>query len=195
MYQPNPITIVIVGCYASGKSTLARQLSLMPKFQYFTEVGGELRASSMCRSSQSCSIFDELVMFRELERDKMLLESLNEKKNLVLEQWHIGNIAYAKVRNPQVAQNYISRLKNTNTLQQFSPIVIFLEMDPKLISERITYEESQQSKDDALFFALWQRELIQTFSELRMKPIRVNADGSPSKIYDDVISMLGSIDI
>jgi deoxyadenosine/deoxycytidine kinase len=184
MQYSTPTTIVIVGCYATGKTTLALRLSQLSGFQYFVEVGGEIRARSKCRSPESCSIFDELVMFRELERDKTLLKTLQDKTSLVLEQWHIGNIAYVKVRNPQVAQEYLSRLQAASTLREFSPVVISLDMEPEAISKRISYASHEEFEQDLLFFAKWRCELEQTFSDLSISPIRIDATGSPSDVYN-----------
>jgi thymidylate kinase len=182
--------VVLVGCYASGKSTLAERLSEATNLRYYPEIGGELRKIAKCTSSQSCAIFDELVMLRELERDERLLRAHASGEVILLEQWHPGNLAYASIRSNTIVSEYLSRLETANTLIKFRPSVVLLDMDPALISSRVRYENSFQRAEDLAFFSKWRIAIEDVFEKLSISPIRVEADRDPVSVYEQTISRL-----
>jgi thymidylate kinase len=187
-------TVVVVGCYASGKSTLITSLSGSLRVDAYNEVGGVLRSKAKCTSLESCSVFDELVMLREMERDETLLRTLDGGRSILLEQWHFGNLAYIKARHPEILPEYFSRLLRTNTIQRFLPIVLLLELDPYLISTRVVYERSEQLVQERIFFASWSRALREILSELRTPYIQIDASKSPIEVLENALAELSFFD-
>lgn len=179
------ILLVLVGVYASGKTTLANTLSTAYGFTFFHEIGGALRSRSKCVASQSCSIFDELVMFREIERDNQIALA-SRSANIVLEQWHIGNIAYARIRNPLVADEYLARISKQGSIQQLTPRVVVLDFDPALISSRISYTSEDSRLIDERFFIQWKRELAWVLERLELPAVHIDANQASAKILVDL---------
>lgn len=111
--------IVSNGVHGAGKSTIGRLFVDRNRgFAYFPEIGGQLRREVSYNALQSKEDFDLEVIKRELARDEQLLISPNTP---VVETWHIGNMAYALARNPQLfliykealtrPYNYLNRLE------------------------------------------------------------------------------------
>lgn len=189
---PKVRTVIVVGCYASGKSTLIKNLNNTLGFEAHAEVGGVLRSKAKCISSESCSVFDELVMLREIERDESLLQILDCGKSVLLEQWHFGNLAYCKLRSPEIVREYFSRLERLDVIQRFVPLVLSLELDPDLIASRVVYERTEQLVQDKNFYAKWNMALREILADLGTPYISIDASKSPTEVFHRALNELSS---
>lgn len=140
-------TVVFTGVHNAGKSTLIEFLSNKEGFKSFPELGGELRSRAGCTSWKACEIFDELVMFREFERDKDILKTLPNHNVILLEQWHIGNIAHSKIRTPRVAKEYEERFERYLAETKLDILIIHLEIPIEQVIER---EAASLSAEDVM---------------------------------------------
>ena len=104
------ITIVLIGPHGAGKSTLGRVLAARLGCPFDDEIGERLRRAALQRDADAHaarpqSEFDQAVIEAELRRD----EEYSEPRTRVVETWHLGNLAYARLRSPEVAERYAAR--------------------------------------------------------------------------------------
>jgi len=99
--------LVIVGPHGSGKSTLGRRVAAYLGWRFDPELGEELRLKTLrmdrtAHAQRPQPAFDAEVLSRELARDR----EARGGPPRVVETWHPGNLAYAALRSPDVAQTY-----------------------------------------------------------------------------------------
>jgi len=101
--------IAVTGMHASGKSTATAYLASLGYFVH-AELGWALRQHQLFEDPDSRTLigsqlewFDNLVLEAELQRDDFLA-SFSALPHCV-ETWHLGNLAYASVRSPGLAQH------------------------------------------------------------------------------------------
>ncbi|KKU18755.1 MAG: hypothetical protein UX29_C0019G0014, partial [Parcubacteria group bacterium GW2011_GWA2_46_10] len=87
-------------------------------------------------------------MKRELERDDSFLSQ--GIKAAVVETWHIGNIAYAEIRTPSVANEYKALL--TKQLLKYNPLFFFLDISEATFRERANKPVPLGIEEDQFIF-------------------------------------------
>lgn len=126
--------VVLSGINCTGKTTLGKFLE--KKGFRFEPQMGEVVSKKFDRGAGIFARegFDKLVMEYEFKRDSKLLKA---KEPIVVESWHPDNIAHARIRAPGVAKIYAQRFREQVRL--FDVLVIYLDLDPKIIFSRTTY--------------------------------------------------------
>jgi len=97
-----PVTLVLIGAHASGKSTLASRLAVLTGWVHAPELGWELRAARPSNSVECFApqpLFEAAVLEGERARDAARLTTA---ACAVVETWHAGNLAWAAVRSPDI---------------------------------------------------------------------------------------------
>jgi predicted ATPase len=170
---------VLAGVHTAGKTSLGLRLQEIG-YDFFPEVAMESIAGlSPWELGPS---FDESVIAEELARDSKLRM---HRQPLFVETWHIGNLAYARVRNPSVALKYEARVRAH--VSEFSPLVYFLDLKVDLLRERTAYFTHESDRTKAVsFYSHVRREFFETFGLLHVSPIIVDASR-------DFASVLGTI--
>ena len=118
-----PTIICLLGIHTSGKTTVGEKLHLLG-LPYYLEIGNKLIQTIDFSSPKAAEWLDREIMKQELERDDSFLSQ--EVKSAVVETWHIGNIAYAEIRTPSVANRYKAILKKQ--LNKFNPLFFYLDI-------------------------------------------------------------------
>lgn len=179
--------IVLNGIHGSGKSTVGSMLTQsFPQFAYFYEIGGKLRTEVNYNTMSSGLEFDKEVMNRELARDIELLKSSTIP---IVETWHMGNLAYAMNRSPELVKKYKSKLQKQ--LQLFEPIGFTFEISPDIFLQRISeYVPSEKLDDYIRFFNQISQNTFDIYSSLGIKHYVINNDGSLDETYQELIRLL-----
>ncbi len=113
--------IVLTGVHRIIGMANPASVKFSDEVSYFPSISDDLNQRGAPRHWESCPFFDELVMRQEMERDAVILPLLRKERAIVfVEQWHIGNIAWARARSSDIANEYETRLNNL--LQQFQGI-------------------------------------------------------------------------
>jgi len=97
------MTIVLLGCHGTGKTTLGVALARLTGIPFHDEVGRRLASDPGLRpagrtAAETQSAFDAAVFDEELARDA----SWPVSEPRIVETWHPGNLAYASRRSPVV---------------------------------------------------------------------------------------------
>lgn len=138
--------VVILGVHGSGKTTIGKFLN-SNGFAYFGEIGNDLRKTCSCNVLDSCYLFDREIMMKEIERDQVLL---SQKRTPAIETWHIGNIAFSRIRkNKEIAKEYEKRLQNQ--LKKFNPNILLINISDEIFVKRAS-ERGIKSKIRLLKF-------------------------------------------
>lgn len=103
-------TLVLIGPHGAGKTTLAWRIGRRLGWRIDDEIGARRRAEAQrldedAHALASGSDFDRAVCDAELARD---LAAMGPR---VVETWHVGNLAYARERNPALASELDPRLR------------------------------------------------------------------------------------
>src|SRR3990167_9321692 len=122
--------IILLGIHTSGKTTAGRFLENLG-FSFFSEIGEQIRREVKFDFLTPVEWFDREVMVRELARDQELLDS---PRPTAIETWHIGNIAYAMVRSPRIADTYFNELQCQ--LEFIKPICLLFQIEKEVFRVR-----------------------------------------------------------
>ena len=95
--------ICLIGPHGAGKTTLGLELADRLGVPFRTEIGRELREAALAQDANRHALqadvdFDRAVVEAELARDS----ALDGPGGFVVETWHPGNLAYARLRSPSV---------------------------------------------------------------------------------------------
>jgi hypothetical protein len=96
--------IVLLGLPCSGKSSVGKALQTKG-FHYEGEMATSFMMNGLKVGSDAPRDFDRVLMKSEFERD-----ANRSSEFTVIETWHPGNLAYARVRSPEVANEYEGKI-------------------------------------------------------------------------------------
>lgn len=170
--------LVFNGVHGAGKSTIARLFVERNRgFAYFPEIGGQLRREVSYNALHSKEDFDLEVMKREMARDKQLLI---DPKTPVVETWHIGNMAYALARNPQLFEVYRGAI--TKQLRLFEPTGIMLDITWDTFRSRITEKIGADEIDKlTAFYQEVLNNTIEAYKQFEIPHFRVKNEDFPDE--------------
>lgn len=105
MHNRFPLRICLVGPHGAGKSTLGAAVAQRLGVEFRDEIGRHLREAALAADPDQHALrfdadFDRRVIEGELERDA----ARGARHGFVVETWHPGNLAYARIRSPQVSR-------------------------------------------------------------------------------------------
>lgn len=187
-------TVILTGIHNAGKSSVIKNFMKRDGVRMYPELGGEIRARSGCTSWTNCSIFDELVMLRELERDNLILSDIQQYRNIVLEQWHLGNIAHARIRTPIVADEYEERLEKHLKLWPTPVGVLHIHLD---LEEMIKREGKRLSAEDAermvRFYSRLEDETKSLIEKFSLKCLVLNSNQPREHMLSKADLLLGEL--
>lgn len=100
-------TIVLIGSHGAGKTTVGRGIARALGWRFDDEIGERLRRQALARdplahAALPQSHFDRAVIEEELRRDR----EVAEQGPRIVETWHLGNLAYARQRSPEIGTAY-----------------------------------------------------------------------------------------
>lgn len=133
--------IFFCGPHTAGKTTILKTLKAENFFvEIGLEIGKELYYKRKLVTSEQGADFEFEVTNLELERDKKFLHTAG----LVgVESWHVGNLAYATLRNPAIVDELAEKMK-TSPLINFAK-GIYLDVPCEKIFERTkTFADNRQ---------------------------------------------------
>lgn len=136
--------IVLVGVHGSGKTSLGRRLQ-QDGFEFFSEIGTEMRYKTEKNVCESQEDFDLLVLEKETQRDT---ETIIKSAHPVVETWHIGNYAFALTRGTLI-EGYDELIEKQ--LRLFYPLIVKLNIDENTFLSRNT-EKNIDPHESFLFY-------------------------------------------
>lgn len=164
--------VVLNGIHGSGKTTLGTLLAESEGVRFYHEIGGELRKLSTDNALQSGDSFDREVMRREVGRD---VEIHASPGLAVVETWHPGNLAYARIRSPKVYEQYLRQFERS--LECFSPLFVYCEIGKDTFLARATEKVAPDQMEMLYSFYLGIREeTLRIYGMFGLSPVVVNND-------------------
>lgn len=105
-------TVILIGPHSAGKTTIGHGLAHALGWRFDEELGDRLRRQALAidpaaHASRPQPGFDEQVLQSELERDTQMADGGPR----IVETWHLGNLAYAKLRSPHAASRMADRVR------------------------------------------------------------------------------------
>lgn len=132
----NKHLIALTGAHRAIRQIAEETLDSFEGFSYYRDLEDSLRASAVCKQWDPCQVFDELLMFKEFERDGLVLSSLEaDSRCALIEQWHVGNLAATRVRSPDIAPVYEEKLvEQLSRLGSVGVAVFYISTDLQKVS-------------------------------------------------------------
>lgn len=181
-----PTVISLLGIHASGKTTIGEKLTELG-IPYYLEIGNELIKQVDFNSPEKVAWFDREIMHREVARDDEIFS--HESGVGAVETWHIGNIAYAQIRTPEVAAEYKELFKEQT--EKCNPVFVFLDIDEETFRKRANLDVPLGVEEDVFVFYRDIRDnILSIFEELDIQYHRVDATQPTDKVFEDVREIL-----
>ncbi len=181
-----PTIVCLLGIHTSGKTTVGERLHLLG-IPYYLEIGNELIKTVDFSSPKAVEWLDREIMRREIERDDLLLSQ--EEQVAVVETWHIGNIAYAQIRNPLIADEYKALLKKQ--FSKYTPLFFFLDISNETFKERANRLVPLGIKEDVfVFYENIKRNILSLFDEFNIRYHPIDANQEIDKVVQDISKIL-----
>ena len=101
------MTVILIGPHGVGKTCLGLAVSVLLGVPFHGELGREMAEDPSWRAPGGTAedeqgSFDEALFAAELRRDA----GWSPGRPRIIETWHPGNLAYARVRSPHVARRF-----------------------------------------------------------------------------------------
>jgi predicted ATPase len=171
---------VLVGVHTSGKTSVGLRLQ-RHGFMFFPEIAVDVIAGMRPWSLDAS--FDETVIGRELERD---IELRQQSNPFFVETWHVGNLTYARSRNPSIADRHEEQIRAR--MREFDPRVYFLDLMPELMRERTKYFISEPDRERAIaFYSEVRTEFFRVFKILEISPAVIDAAAPFEAVVADIV--------
>jgi hypothetical protein len=127
--------IVLTGAHKIVSAAISADSETFGRPHYYPDISASLKSRDLQNHWDSCPFFDELLMYREMDRDSEIVSLLKKTETIAfIEQWHIGNMAWAKARSSETGYEYEEKLHDL--LKQFEGVEIkiwFISTDPEKI--------------------------------------------------------------
>ncbi len=196
MEAKKKVIIPVLGIHTAGKSTVANYLKKCGYRVYF-EIAQELLNRGERVGTETTERIYELITQRELERDWDILKSNDEI--VIIETWHIGNLAHARVRGLKEAKRIETLIKRhiLEIMKKVEVVPIFLEIPIGKIFERTKYykeKEKNKRKNVLKFYKSLEKCYKDILKEFCLKYYSVDATKSPKIVKEQVIHLVKNIE-
>ena len=183
-----PTIVCLLGIHTSGKTTVGEKLHLLG-LPYYLEVGNKLIQTVDFSSPDAVEWLDREIMKRELERDDSFLsDGINVA---VVETWHIGNIAYAEIRTPSVANEYKALLKEQ--INKYNPLFFYLDIGEETFIERANEPVPLGVEEDQfIFYQNIRNNILSLFKEFGIDYFSIDANQEMDSVMKDITEILQS---
>lgn len=179
MREPaRPLTLVMMGPHASGKTTLGRLLAVRLGLPFHEELGEVLARDPRWRppgrtAAHAQPRFDDALFQAELVRDAAAGPR-------VVESWHPGNLGYATSRSPEVVARHLPRVRQAVGACRAWAVV--------LGASETTLRRRQHEPGDPAFFLGVAGEARAWLSRLGVPELAVvNTDDTPPDALADAV--------
>lgn len=181
--------IVLIGPHGAGKTTLGRALGARLGVPFHHEIGRELAEDPCWRpagatAADEQAAFDDEVFARELARDATWPAGAPR----IVETWHIGNLAYARLRGSWItAERRLAGIRAG--CARFDPVVVPVRAPAAVLRQR------QTEPGNARFFMAAGREaerLAHALSLRTLAPIWTHC-ASPAALATKLASRIGAL--
>jgi nicotinamide riboside kinase len=175
--------LIFNGIHSAGKSTLAQLLAHKTGHPFYKELGHEILQS---HNFQLFPELDQTIMDQELARDTELLQVPTLP---IVETWHIGNLAYAQLRDKDTYKIYLQALDQV--LQHISPIAIYVTISETTFKSR--YNENyfnKPIKEMIHFYRHIEDTTLTLYSKYKIPYISVANDTNVDQTYQQLIEKL-----
>ena len=126
-------------------------------------------------------------MKRELERDNSFLSLGVEAA--VVETWHVGNIAYAEIRTPSVANEYKALLKEQ--FLKYNPLFFFLDISEETFRERANKPVPLGVEEDQfIFYQNIRNNILSLFNEYNIGYYSIDANDDIDEVVKHIRKIL-----
>lgn len=171
---------VLAGIHSAGKTTIGNELKRMG-LHFYPEVAVSLIGRKLPWTLKSD--FDEQVITKELNRDSILMK---QEDLFFVETWHVGNMAYANVRSPEIARKYSQRI--CRQVQFFTPVIYFLDITPEeAIKRSLVFKTIDERKQAIHFYSKVYEEFYRVFDMMDITPIRLDGTQNHMEVLGHIL--------
>jgi len=179
--------IYLCGAHTSGKTTILKAIEQLDDVDFVGgEIGKDLYYQRKFKTDNQKESFELEVTELELRRDNKIINS--NFNCSVVETWHIGNLAYAMVRNPDCEKKLVEMIKTSPLLN--SSLGIWLQVSRENIYARTqTFNDNRSWAAD--FYSKIDFKIADCFKILNLaNHIIVDANGELNTVINDVKNII-----
>lgn len=180
--------VVLSGIPTSGKTTLGKLLKEQG-YSYVPEIVESFIKKGFKTGTEANQLLDKKVMTAEFCRDKQLLSG--KKDLIIIETWHIGNIAHAQLRNINVAKKYIKLFKKN--AKKYRIYGIYLEIPYKTFWKRTKKYKDCNKQKTVSFFRLLRKQILKCYKEFKIPLQKINANRQIKLVLGDILDFIETI--
>jgi thymidylate kinase len=186
----NQVLVYLCGPHTAGKTSILKSLQGCTDIDYTgDEIGKKLFYEKKFNTEKQNEDFELEITRLELERDALILQG--NYKIAVVESWHVGNLAYAMVRNPH-SIDALTKLISASPLLKKS-YGIWLRVSKENIFNR-TKTFSTDRKWASEFYTLIDLKIESCFETLGLTSYCIlDADRELDKNTNDVHNIIQSV--
>ncbi len=181
------LPIFLCGPHCSGKTSIIKDLF---KDNLTDEVGLEIGKELFYRhhlvTATQGAEFEIDVTQKEIQRD---IEYLKKNCTIGIESWHPGNLAYAKVRNPEIVSILIQEMKKSPLLNIAVGICFEVSWENIFLRTRTFKDDKVWAANFYAKIGSYLRECI-TALGLSQRCVFINANRPYEEVYSDVKSVI-----
>ena len=108
-----------------------------------------------------------------------------------METWHIGNIAYAEIRTPSVANEYKALLKEQ--INKYNPLFFYLDIGEETFIERANEPVPLGVEEDQfIFYQNIRNNILSLFKEFGIDYFSIDANQEMDSVMKDITEILQS---
>ena len=179
--------VYFIGPHSSGKTTIIKRISELCDVSFVgSEIGKDLFYSLDLETETQDSDFEDLVTGKELDRDIYIKNNVDGLA--LVETWHVGNLSYAYMRNPDYVGSLVSKIKKSPFIGD--ALGIYLDIPKEEIRKRTrTFRDKKDWACD--FYTEIVKKYPLCYVDLGVQNIKkVDANKSLDLVVEDVIAIL-----
>lgn len=175
--------IFITGMYKLVRQTIQELATSLPGIVFFPASENSWWEKAILKPWEASQVVYEQLMYKEFEQDDLILKTLAHSNCVIVEQWHLGNIAGARLRSAELGELYLTRFRQH--LSRFNDIQIeefYISTDVEKLSETASLARD--------LYRSWLQELAALTRDFNFSLQTIDGEASPQAIKQRLLYLL-----
>lgn len=177
--------IVLTGAHRIVSELISTDTKVFSETSCYPSILDDLKQRDTTGHWKTCPFLESLLLCREMERDSEILPRLRESHaTAFVEQWHIGNIAWAKALFPEGKREYTEKTSGLGRIGGIVVQVWYVSTDLEKIA----------STEFRTLYQTYLQELSSLIQTLEFPAETLNGDAPPDFTSRRIMYLLAKAD-